>query len=117
MSPSSSSLLYHPGIPDAVEGAEDTDFDGYGDYIDEDSDNDGIPDAVEGTDDFDNDGIPNYVDLDSDGDELPDEVEGSSDQGPEFRVRLVHCVGFELVSSPSSSSPTNSAERQLQLAI
>ena len=83
-----------------MEGADDTDLDGFGDYTDLDSDGDGIPDEEEGTDDFDNDGIPNYVDLDSDGDGLPDEVEGSSDQGPVLRVHLVHCVGFEFASSP-----------------
>ena len=101
VSPSPSALLYHPGIPDAVEGAEDTDLDGFGDYTDQDSDNDGIPDEEEGTDDFDNDGVPNYVDLDSDDDGLPDEVEGSSDQGPVLRVHLVPCVGVAFVSSPA----------------
>jgi len=102
-------LLYHPGIPDAVEGAEDTDLDGFGDYTDHDSDGDGILDEEEGTDDVDNDGFPNYVDLDSDGDGLPDEVEGSSDQGSVLRVHLVHRVGFEFAPSvffSSSSSPT-----------
>ena len=81
MSPALSLRLAHLGIPDAVEGAEDTDLDGLGDYIDKDSDNDNIPDKEEGTDDFDNDGVPNYIDLDSDNDGLADEKEGSSDQG------------------------------------
>ena len=33
-------------------------------YLDDDSDGDSIPDAVEGSDDQDGDGFANYVDLD-----------------------------------------------------
>ena len=90
MSASLSIRLAHLGIPDAVEGAEDTDLDGIGDYIDKDSDNDTIPDEEEGMDDVDEDGVPNYIDLDSDNDGLPDEKEGSPDQGLILKLPLAY---------------------------
>jgi YVTN family beta-propeller protein len=71
------------GIPDAVEGSQDTDGDGVKDSLDADSDGDGIPDSVEaGPDpanpvDTDGDGTPDYKDTDSDNDGVPD--------GPGFR--------------------------------
>ena len=62
------------GIPDAVEGAGDTDGDGTPDYQDTDSDNDGIPDSVEAANlpllsgiDSDGDGIDNALDVDETG--------------------------------------------------
>lgn len=63
------------GIPDDVEGFDDTDGDGTPDYQDTDSDNDGIPDADDGTYDFDDDGIPNFQDADS-GAPIPGDVNG-----------------------------------------
>lgn len=69
------------GIPDTVEGRNDTadGGDGLGNYIDLDSDGDGILDSIEGTGDRDGDGIPNYLDPDSDGDGIPDSVETAND--------------------------------------
>lgn len=61
------------GIPDAVEGSQDTDGDGIKDSQDTDSDGDGVPDSQEaGPDpsnpvDSDGDGIPDYKDNDADG--------------------------------------------------
>ena len=63
------------GLPDSLEGNEDTDGDGISDYLDVDSDNDGISDAVEGADDSDADGIANFRDLDVDNDGIFDIVE------------------------------------------
>ena len=69
------------GIPDALEGSQDTDGDGMRDSRDTDADGDSIPDSVEaGPDpehpiDTDGDGTPDYKDTDSDGDGIPDEVE------------------------------------------
>lgn len=52
---------------------------------DADSDDDGIPDSLEGTEDSDGDGIPNNLDRDSDDDGIPDIIEGggtdSNDDG------------------------------------
>ena len=71
------------GIPNGVEGKQDSDGDGTPDYLDTDSDNDGIPDSSEAPRgipvDDDNDGTPNYLDTDSDGDGIPDSVEGTDD--------------------------------------
>jgi len=73
------------GIPDSVEGTQDTDLDGTPDNQDTDSDGDGIPDGSEaGADpsqptDTDGDGTPNYQDTDSDGDGVLDANEGTSD--------------------------------------
>ncbi|MFK7814197.1 MAG: beta strand repeat-containing protein, partial [Maribacter sp.] len=53
----------------------DIDGDGVNDDVDLDNDNDGIPDLVEGTNDTDGDGIPDYLDLDSDNDGIPDIIE------------------------------------------
>ncbi|MDJ0793834.1 MAG: Ig-like domain-containing protein [Woeseiaceae bacterium] len=62
------------GIPDAVEGAGDTDGDGTPDFMDTDSDNDGIPDLDEEQNipplsgiDTDGDGIDNAIDVDQTG--------------------------------------------------
>lgn len=60
------------GIPDEVEGFDDTDEDGVVNYLDLDSDGDMIPDSSEGTGDSDGDGIPNYLDDNSDGDGIYD---------------------------------------------
>jgi hypothetical protein len=57
------------GLPDAVEGAADTDGDGVPDFQDPDSDNDGIPDADEDT------GLPPLSGTDSDGDGLDDAID------------------------------------------
>ena len=71
------------GIPDPVEGGDetDTDDDGVPDYQDDDSDGDGIPDSEEGTGDTDGDGIPDYQDPDDDGDGVPTEDEDVNDDG------------------------------------
>lgn len=50
----------------------DIDSDGVMNVLDKDSDNDGIPDAVEGSEDTDGDGSPNYMDEDSDDDGIGD---------------------------------------------
>jgi len=65
------------GIPDVVEGTDDSDGDGIPNYLDLDSDNDGIPDVVEaGGVDADGDGkIDNFIDIDNDG--LSDNVDGN----------------------------------------
>jgi hypothetical protein len=66
------------GIPDIVEGIDDTDDDEIPNYLDTDSDGDGLLDAIEaGVDpanpvDTDSDGTPDYLDLDSDNDGIPD---------------------------------------------
>jgi hypothetical protein len=62
------------GIPDSLEGGDETDTDGDGipDYQDFDSDGDGVPDEIETFADTDGDGIPNFKDSDSDGDGVPD---------------------------------------------
>ncbi|MCA9568987.1 MAG: VCBS repeat-containing protein, partial [Myxococcales bacterium] len=49
-----------------------------------DHDGDGIPDAVEGTDDFDLDGYPDYLDGDADDDGLPDAIEVGDPCAPSF---------------------------------
>jgi YVTN family beta-propeller protein len=75
------------GIPDAIEGAADTDADGVRDSLDRDSDADSIPDAVEAGEDpqrpvdTDSDGKPDYKDTDSDGDGIPDRVESGQGNG------------------------------------
>ncbi len=66
-------------IPDAIEGVEDTDGDGFGNNIDLDSDGDGIPDSVEGNGDADGDSTPDFLDTDSDGDGFPDSQEAGDD--------------------------------------
>ncbi len=65
------------GIPNFVEGALDSDFDGVQDMCDRDSDNDGILDADESTKDTDGDGVADYLDLDSDNDGIPDAIEAN----------------------------------------
>jgi len=77
-------------ITDQDEGRsmpQDTDGDGFPDYVDQDSDSDTIPDAVEAGDgdpatppvDSDDDGVPDFRDIDSDGNGIPDQVEGAGD--------------------------------------
>jgi len=68
------------GIPDPVEGGDDTDTDGDNipDFQDPDSDNDGIPDDQEGGADTDGDGIPDYQDDDDDNDGIPSDQEGDT---------------------------------------
>ena len=79
------------GIPDVYEfgpggigNFQDTDGDGFPDYLDVDSDNDGVPDAIEfGGDpaalvDTDGDGTPDHLDIDSDNDGIPDSNEAGS---------------------------------------
>ncbi len=70
------------GIPDFVEGTNDTDGDGVQNECDLDSDNDGITDAEETTNDKDGDGIANYLDLDSDNDGIPDAIEANAGVAP-----------------------------------
>ncbi len=70
------------GIPDDVEGTDDTDGDLIADYLDTDSDNDGIEDSVEGTGDPDTDFIPNYLDPDSDNDLMSDKWENDHNLDP-----------------------------------
>ena len=86
------------GIPNSVDGLQDTDNDGTPNYLDTDSDGDSIPDAGEwstGPDDplvgcvadtavctdndADSDGMPNYVDTNADNDGAPDILEGTVD--------------------------------------
>lgn len=67
------------GIPDAIEGIGDMDFDFFPNYIDDDSDADSIFDNIETALDADNDGVPNFLDLDSDGDGIEDYVETDGD--------------------------------------
>src|SRR5690349_13771370 len=56
-------------------------------YVDIDLDDDGIPDAVEGAVDTDGDGIINSLDLDSDNDGIPDIIEaGGTDTDNDGRV-------------------------------
>lgn len=76
------------GIPDDVEGTDDTDDDGIANNLDIDSDNDGLLDSDEAGDadepaDSDGDGIDDYLDLDSDNDALTDTFEagGVDDDG------------------------------------
>ncbi len=72
------------GIPNGIEGKDDTDKDGTPDYLDSDSDGDGIPDFIEaGSDpnsplDSDYDGDYDFKDTDSDGDGLTDNVEAGT---------------------------------------
>ncbi len=68
------------GVPDPVEGGDETDTDGDGtpDYQDPDSDDDGIPDDQEGGADTDGDGIPDYQDSDDDNDGIPSDQEGDT---------------------------------------
>ena len=49
-----------------------------------DADCDSIPDATDGYDDFDGDGFPNYLDTDSDDDELPDLLESNFSRDSAF---------------------------------
>ena len=73
------------GLDDAYENGgsvglipQDTDGDGWPDYVDLDSDDDGVPDAIEGHD-WDTDGFPDVVLIgtDQDNDGLDDGYEGS----------------------------------------
>ena len=66
------------GIPDFVEGTNDTDNDGINDNCDLDSDNDGILDSVEGLVDTDKDGVYDRLDKDSDNDGIPDAIEANN---------------------------------------
>ncbi|MEE9384583.1 MAG: VWA domain-containing protein [Nannocystaceae bacterium] len=66
------------GIPDEVEGFDDSDGDGVVDACDEDSDNDEILDIDEGAVDTDGDGIIDTLD-DTDGDGTPDIIDEDSD--------------------------------------
>ena len=73
-------------IPDAIEGAADTDVDGFLDRCDSDADNDGLSDFNEGNINSDGDALPDYKDADSDADTIPDERDncrkaGSLNQG------------------------------------
>ena len=75
------------GIPDSVEGSQDSDGDGVADSLDTDSDNDCIPDAVESGGkgdllDSDGDGTPDYLDTDSDNNGLDDRDEAIDCQAP-----------------------------------
>lgn len=72
-------------LPDADEGAHDSDGDGVGDYNDLDNDGDQIGDTYEIGDsaacappDTDGDGQPDYLDIDSDGDGIGDLFEGGT---------------------------------------
>ncbi|MFO7735427.1 MAG: hypothetical protein R6W70_04340, partial [bacterium] len=69
------------GIPNCIDGLEDTDDDGTPNYQDTDSDGDGIPDEIEAPNgvpvDTDEDGVPDFLDTDSDGDGIPDRHECS----------------------------------------
>jgi hypothetical protein len=73
------------GIPNSIDGLQDTDDDGIPNYLDTDSDGDAIPDAVEaGANpvkpiDTDGDGDPDYTDTDSDDDGIPDATEAGVD--------------------------------------
>lgn len=69
----------HDGIPNGIEGPDDSDGDGVGNWFDLDSDGDGIPDVVEGFLDSDGDGWPDFLDEDSDGDGMSDWTEAGSD--------------------------------------
>lgn len=53
----------------------DSDGDGTPDFQDTDADDNGLADGVDGVDDLDNDGIGNFADLDDDGDSLTDVFE------------------------------------------
>ena len=65
----------------------DRDGDGVSNAQDLDLDNDGIPNALDGSDDTDGDGLPNLADLDSDGDGVSDIVEaGGSDSNGDGQV-------------------------------
>lgn len=89
------------GIPDEVEGFEDTDGDGASNACDLDSDNDDVPDAVEGSTDTDGDGIPDtLIDTDLDGvpdildrDSDNDGVVDGSDPDPKVPTQLLECFG------------------------
>ncbi len=76
------------GIPDAVEGSDDTDGDGLINSEDQDSDNDGASDAEEAGDnpaipvDTDGDGIADFLDGDSDNDGFSDALE--NEDGGDF---------------------------------
>lgn len=70
------------GIPQAIDGDQDSDGDGLANECDIDSDNDGITDAVEGSGDSDGDGIPDFLDLDSDNDGIPDAIEANGGTPP-----------------------------------
>lgn len=67
------------GIPNDEDGFDDTDKDGFPNYLDLDSDGDSIPDSVEGTSDPDRDGLTNHRDIDSDGDTIEDFIESTTD--------------------------------------
>jgi len=60
------------GIPNYLEGLDDSDGDGSPDWLDHDSDNDGIMDWNEGAGDADGDGILDFRDTDADGDGMDD---------------------------------------------
>ncbi len=63
----------------------DSDGDGTPDFMDTDSDNNGRPDGVDGVEDLDEDGLGNFCDLDDDGDGISDEIEirGTPEQPPD----------------------------------
>ncbi|MGC9054932.1 MAG: hypothetical protein ACP5KS_13740, partial [Candidatus Hydrogenedens sp.] len=71
------------GIPDIVEGIDDTDGHNIPNLLDIDSDNDGIPDYIEGTEDKNNNGIPDYIDPEPVIEEGNPDGEGSVEGGYE----------------------------------
>ncbi len=67
--------------------ALDIDGDGVQNDQDFDADNDGLPNAIEGNDDSDADGVANYLDGDSDNDGLADIIEvGGEDVDGDFQL-------------------------------
>ena len=74
------------GLPDYQDN-DDLDNDGVPDTVDLDDDNDGIPDAIEGMNDSDNDGIADSLELDSDNDGIRDLTEaGGIDSNNDGKV-------------------------------
>ncbi len=67
------------GIPNYLEGLDDTDGDGIANWLDWDSDGDGVMDWVEGAGDADGDGILDSMDTDADGDGMLDGDEAGPD--------------------------------------
>lgn len=63
------------GDQDVATPPPDSDGDGVPDFNDTDSDDNGILDGVDGLDDLDSDGDGNYADLDDDGDNMNDVLE------------------------------------------
>ncbi len=74
------------GIPNSIEGCDNTDWDNLPDCMDDDSDGDGISDREECPSlpckDTDNDGAPDYLDRDSDGDCYTDSYEEENGLNP-----------------------------------